>query len=201
MAKRIDYYLSLNSPWAYLGSTRLEQIAARHGAEIIIKPVDFGRVFPNSGGLPLAKRAPQRQAYRMMELKRWREHLQMPLTLQPKHFPMAEGLAAHMVTAARMRYGSGPAIRLAHAVLRALWAEEKNTADPAVLQSICGDIGLDGAALMAAAQQPETIRQYEQDTEEAMARGIFGAPSFVVNDEIFWGQDRLEFLDRALARA
>ena len=100
MSKTIDYYLTLRSPWAYLGSRRLEEIAARHGAEIAVKPVDYGTIFPRTGGLPLPKRAPERQAYRLVELRRWRAHLDMPLNLHPAHFAVDENLAARVVMAA-----------------------------------------------------------------------------------------------------
>src|SRR4029078_6492345 len=99
MAKHVDYYVSLNSPWTYLASKRLEAMAAKHGADVTIWPVDFGAVFAASGGFPLPKRSPQRQAYRMMELKRWRDHLGIKLTLEPKFFPADEGPAARCVIA------------------------------------------------------------------------------------------------------
>ncbi len=197
MSKTIDYYLSVISPWAYLGSQRLEAIAARHGAEIKTMPVSFAVVFPRTGGLPLPKRAPERQAYRMMELKRWRSHLDLPLTLQLKHFPIDESLAARMVVAAEQAEGSG--LALAHRLLRATWAEERSIAEPETLKALATELGLDGEALLTAAETPEVAEAYAAQTEAAIARGVFGAPTYVYRDELFWGQDRLEFLDRALA--
>src|SRR5690606_34837618 len=117
---RIDYYLSHNSPWAYLGSARFAAIAARAGAEVNIRPVDFSRIFPQSGGLPLPKRAPQRQAYRLVELARWRDHLKVPLTLHPKAFPSPEGTRVGMVLALREAAGHAAAMRLSHGFLAAL---------------------------------------------------------------------------------
>jgi len=131
MAKHVDYYVSLNSPWTYLGSKRFEAIAQKHGADVTVWPVDFGSVFAVSGGLPLPKRAPQRQAYRMMELKRWRDHLGVKTTLEPKFFPANEVPAAKCVIALREQGRMADAIKVAHAVLAALWAEEKNTGDTA----------------------------------------------------------------------
>src|SRR6266481_2280478 len=168
MAKHVDYYVSLNSPWAYLGSKRFEVIARKHGADVTIWPVDFGSVFAVSGGLPLPKRAPQRQAYRMMELKRWRDHLGVKLTL-------------------------------AHAVLAALWTEEKNTGDPATLRSIIAACGLDAEAVIKASEAPALGDKREAYTKHAISQGVFGAPSFVIDGEIFWGQDRLDFVERKLA--
>ena len=198
MAAQIDYYFSLNSPWTYLGATRFEAMVGRHSARVAVTPVDFGQIFPQSGGLPLAKRAPQRQAYRLVELRRWRDHLGVPLTLQPKFFPANENLGARLVTAARE--AGLNAMALAHAILRALWAEERNTADPDTLRAIVKACGLDDSALFAAAETEAIKASYQAGTDRALAAQVFGAPSYVLNGEIFWGQDRLEFLERALAK-
>lgn len=199
MAKHVDYYLSLNSPWAYLASRRFEAIASRHGADVTIWPVDFGSVFAVSGGLPLPKRSPQRQAYRMMELKRWREHLGIKLTLEPKFFPANESLAANCVIALREQGRMADAIKLAHAVLAALWAEEKNTGDPATLREIAAGCGLDADAVIKSGQAPEIAAKREAYTRHAIEQSVFGAPFFVIDGERFWGQDRLDFVDRKLA--
>ncbi len=196
MSKSIDYYLSLRSPWAYLGSVRLEEIAARHGAEITVKPVDYGTIFPQTGGLPLPKRAPARQAYRLVELRRWRARLGLPLNLEPKGFAVDEAPAARLVIAAGE--SGGDPLRLAHAVLRAVWTEERSIDDPATLQAIAEETGHDGGALLALAERPETTAAYEALTQEALSRGVFGAPTYVYKDELFWGQDRIDFLEEAL---
>lgn len=198
MRKVVDYYCSLVSPWTYLGGPRLEEIARRAGAAVDCKPVDFGKVFPVSGGLPLARRAPQRQAYRLVELKRWRDFLGMGLNLRPRHFPAPEDLAAGVVIAAK-RAGAD-AGRLSHAILRAVWAEERDVADAGTLRAIAGENGLDGAALLAAAGTDAVWEEYAANTAEAIGQGVFGAPSYVYRGELFWGQDRLDFLERALAR-
>ena len=199
MVKTVDYYFSPISPWTYLGHARFADMAQRHGAVIRVKPVDFGKVFPVSGGLPLAKRAPQRQAYRLVELKRFRDHLKLPLNLQPKFFPAPADLAAQYIVAAGRSGGSAAALRLAGAVLRACWAEERNIADAETLNALCREQGMDAAALAAAAQSDAVKAEYEGNTQEAVARNVFGAPSYVIDGEIFWGQDRLEFVERALA--
>jgi len=198
MAAQIDYYLSLNSPWTYLGAARFEAIVTRHGATVAVMPVDFGQIFAQSGGLPLAKRAPQRQAYRLVELARWRDHLGLPLTLKPKYFPAHENLAARLVVATRE--AGVDALGLAHAILRALWAEERNTGDPATLDEIARARGLEAAALFNAAESEAIKARYQADTARAMAANVFGAPSYVLDGEIFWGQDRLDFLGRALSK-
>ncbi len=197
MSKVVDYYLTLISPWTYLGSQRFAEIVQRHGAEVRVTPVNFGEVFPRTGGLPLAKRAPERQAYRMMELKRWREHLGIPINLEPKFFPANDRLAACMVLAAGET--GGKPLELAQAFGKAVWEEERNIADEETCKAIAGETGHDGDALLAKAQEEATQKRYETQTEEAISRGVFGAPSYVYKDEIFWGQDRLDFLERALA--
>ena len=195
-AKLVDYYLSPASPWTYLGHGRFTVIARRHGATINVKPVDYGVIFPQSGGLPLGKRAPQRQAYRLAELARWKQHLGVPLTLEPKFFPVDATRAAYVIVAAAP-LGVDAQLRLAGALMRALWAEEKNLADEAQLEAIARAAGFDAAALLDRAAQAK--ESYEAYTREALARGVFGAPTYAYRDELFWGQDRLEFLDRAMA--
>jgi len=200
MAQHIDYYVSLNSPWTHLGAARIEAFAAKYGASMRIFPVDFGTVFAGSGGLPLPKRAPQRQAYRMQELRRWRDHLGIPINLQPKFFPSSEALTSGRVIALRETQGNAPAIKLAHAVLRAVWQDEQNPADPATLAALIAACGLDADAVIQLGAEPRWAEQRTSDTQAALDRGVFGAPSYVIGDEIFWGQDRLEFVERHLAR-
>lgn len=196
---QIDYYVSLNSPWTYMASARIEQYAAQYDAELRIWPVDFGVVFAGSGGLPLPKRSPQRQAYRMMELKRWKAELGLPFNLQPKGFPCSEELSAACVIALRETQGQAPAIRVAHRVLKALWEEEAVPGEERVLARLVAECGLDAAAVLALGREPRWAAMRARDTEAALARGVFGAPSFVIGDEIFWGQDRLHFVERKLA--
>lgn len=197
MAKHVDYYLSLNSPWAFLASRRFEAIAAKHKADVTIWPVDFGSVFAVSGGAPLPKRAPQRQAYRMMELKRWRDHLGIKLTLEPKFFPHDEVPAAKCVIALREQGRMADAIKLAHAVLAAVWVEDRTPADPATLKAILGECGLDADAVLKASEGMAAKR--EAYTKHAIDQSVFGAPFFVIDGERFWGQDRIDFVERKLA--
>jgi 2-hydroxychromene-2-carboxylate isomerase len=199
MAKLIDYYFTPISPYTYLGHERFLEIAARHGATIAVKPVDYGRIFPVSGGLPLKQRAPQRQAYRLTELERWSKHLGKALTLKPKFFPVSPDVAAKWIIAAQAR-GDADALRLAGALLRAVWAEERDISDEPTLASIATEQRLDPALLAASAASPDAASRYDALTQEAIDRRIFGAPTYVYRDELFWGQDRLDFLDRALAK-
>jgi 2-hydroxychromene-2-carboxylate isomerase len=197
MAKRIDYYFSPMSPWTYLGHERFVQIARKHGAQVDVKPVDYGRIFPTSGGLPLAKRAPQRQKYRLVELERWRKHLGVPLVIQPKYFPYDAALASRMILAARA-LGQDSALALAGAILKGCWAQERDMAQEPELEAAAKAANLDGASLIAKAKQPGMQAEYDRLTEEAIGRDVFGAPTYVCDGELFWGQDRLDFLERAL---
>jgi len=198
MTNSIDCYLSLNSPYAYLGSRQLERIARAHRVPIRIMPIDFSVVFPKTGGLPLPKRAPARQAYRLVELERWARHRDMPLNLHPKYFPAPELAAACAVIGAEET--GGDPVRLAHAILKAVWAEDRNIADTGVLNALAGETGHLGLNIMAKAFDPATRQRYKDYTEQALELGIFGAPTYAYDGELFWGQDRLEFLDRALNR-
>lgn len=147
--KTIDYYFAPSSPWTYLGHQRLAAIAAKHEAAIRVMPVDIaGRVFPTSGGLPLPQRAPQRQAYRLVELRRWSNHLGIALNLQPRYFPPKGHDAARLIILADLEAGSDAAMALAFAVMQALWAEDKDTADSAVLAALADRCGLPGARLV-----------------------------------------------------
>jgi 2-hydroxychromene-2-carboxylate isomerase len=197
MPRTIDYYFTVASPWAYLGHERFVAIAQRRGATVAVKPVDLGRIFPVSGGLPLPKRAPQRQAYRLVELARWRDYLGIPINLQPKFSTPADPAARWILAAAEL--GSRPALALAGAIMRARWAEERDVADDATLAAIAVATGLD-AGLAAQAASPAIAARFDALTQEAIDRQVFGAPTYVCDGELFWGQDRLDFLDRKLAQ-
>ena len=199
MSKQVDYYLTPISPFVYLGHDRFVAIARRHAATIAVKPINVGQVFPVSGGLPLSKRAPQRQAYRLVELKRWSSYLRMPLNLHPAHFPVSGDLASRYVLAA-LEQGVESALDLVGAVGRAVWSEERDVADPETLDDMARARGLDAAALAERANAPDIEMRYAVLTQEAIDRGVFGAPTYVYSGELFWGQDRLDFLDRALAK-
>ncbi|HEU4458890.1 MAG TPA: 2-hydroxychromene-2-carboxylate isomerase [Methylibium sp.] len=210
MAQRIDYYFAPHSPWTYLGHLRFWDIARKSGVPIRVLPVDLGQVFPVSGGLPLAKRAPQRQAYRLVELARFSAWLHAPLNLQPKYFPVNPDDAARLIIAVDRHDGCDAAMALADTLLRAVWVKDLNIADEAVLAAALAERELP-AERLAASHTQAVQERYEADSQAAIDAGVFGAPSYVVIDEqrgdggaaeIFWGQDRLDFLERRLrARA
>ena len=200
MPVAIDYYMTLNSPWTYLGSAPLAEMARRNGATVNVKPCMFGPIFEQTGGLPLPKRSPQRRAYRMMELKRWRELRGVPLTLEPKHFPCDDAAATRLVIAARLK--GRDAHRLSLELGRALWEREESLADPAAIAAAAERAGLDAVELRAIGPADAELDEiHEQFTRDALQAGVFGAPSYVLpSGEIFWGQDRLELLERALRK-
>jgi 2-hydroxychromene-2-carboxylate isomerase len=198
MPKIVDYYFSPMSPWTYLGHLRFAGLLARFAARVNVKPVDYGRIFPVSGGLPLKQRAAQRQAYRLIELRRWREHLGVQLNLEPKYFPYTTEAASFMIIAADQKRGADAAMQLAYGLMQACWVQERNCADAATLDQVAAAAGLDGAELRA--QEREAKAAYDAYTQEAIERQVFGAPTYAVDGELFWGQDRLDFVKRALTR-
>ena len=199
MGRTVDYYFAPQSPWAYLGHQRFADIARRAGASIRVMPIDLGgKVFPISGGLPLGQRAPQRQAYRLVELQRFSEHLGAPLNLKPKYFPVGGDDAARLIIAADLALGSDAAMALAGAVMAACWAQERHIADEKVLVQLLAEQGLPAIVLEKSHSQAAQER-YDAFTQAAIDAGVFGAPSYVIDGEIFWGQDRLDFVERALS--
>lgn len=199
MDKTIEYYFFASSPYAYLGHRRFVDIARRHGAAVLVRPIDATRVFPVSGGLPLAKRAPQRVTYRAVELKRWREFLGLPLNIAPKFFPVAADAASRLIIAAD-EVSTEAALEVAGRLLAAVWSEERDIAEQVTLLSIAQAAGLDAAALLARSGAPQIQSRYEQYTQQAIEAQVFGAPTYRYRGEPFWGQDRLDFLERALAQ-
>lgn len=198
MGKTITYFLTPQSPFAYLGHERLVAIAKAKDAPIDIKPFDLGKVFSVSGGLPLSKRAPQRQAYRLAELARWSAHLQVPLNPNPKFFPVPPEQAARLIIAARTSLGADASLVIAGAIMRALWAEDRNIADDATLVQVADLAGFDGRMLLKSAETTGVQEQFDKNTDEAIAANVFGAPWYLVDGEGYWGQDRLDFVERAL---
>ena len=196
-------FYSLSSPWAYFAGPKLQDIVRRHHVTLVLKPYDFQAIAAVTGRVPLRTRPEPRRSYHTLELERWRDYLGMPLVLHPTHYPWVvtdpdwNKRPGWMVIAAQARGLDG--FRLSHALLRALWAEQRNTADAEVRRAIAEENGMDGAALVAAETSPEVQTLYQRFTDEAVQNGVFGAPTFILNGERFWGQDRLEFLDRALA--
>jgi 2-hydroxychromene-2-carboxylate isomerase len=200
MSKVCEYYFAPQSPWSYLGHERLLALAKQYDVQIEMKPVDLAKIFSVSGGLPLAKRSPQRQAHRLLELQRWSAHLDLPLNPQPKFFPVAGDPAAKLIIATKFAHGTDAALSLTTAIMRALWVDDKNIMDADTLIALANIAGHDGAALLKASETSAVQNEYEQFTSDAMAASVFGMPWYVVDGEAFWGQDRLDFVERALQK-
>jgi 2-hydroxychromene-2-carboxylate isomerase len=193
----IDYYFAPNSPFVYLGHARFTAIAKAAAASVRVLPIDLGKVFSVSGGLPLGKRAPQRQAYRLLELPRWSEWLGVPLNPQPRFFPVAADDAARLIIAVDQHDGTDAAMALIAAVTQAVWAQERNIADADTLAALLAEQGL-ASKRLDESRTAEVQARYEANTQRAIDAGVFGAPSYVVDGELFWGQDRLDFVERRL---
>lgn len=194
----IDYYFGTQSPWTYLAGDRLERIAARHGAQITYKPLDLMQLFDRTGGVRPADRHPSRLEYRDQELNRWAAHLGLPLNPRPAHWPVNTAPSSYAVIAAA-KAGGGDLAALVQSFPRAVWAEELNIADDAVIRDKLAATGFDpelaNSGLFIGAQV------YERNLEDAVEAGVFGAPFYILRDSgaRFWGQDRLDFLDSHLA--
>lgn len=197
MRPLIDYFLSPASPWTYFGHDRFVEIARRHRADVRVAPIALTKVFPVSGGLPLAKRPPQRQAYRLVEMDRWSAHLGLPIMKHPTHFPVDDTKAALRILAAD-RVGVDP-LDVAGALLAGLWRDDGDLNDDDALDQMLARAGLPAADLAIAADARGIAEARDQLTEEAIAAEVFGVPTYRFDGELFWGQDRLDFLDRALA--
>lgn len=197
MSRTIDYYFTFVSPWAYIGHNAFADLAKRHGVSVRYKPVALGTVFPESGGLPLAKRHPLRVRYRTVELLRWREKRGLHFHLKPAHWPFEPTFADCVAVALA---GSGADVEpFARSAFAAVFEEERDLKNPTVVEKLLRDSGADATAIMKNAVSPATKAAYEANTQEALAAGVFGSPSYVLDGEVFWGQDRLELLDDALA--
>ena len=199
MSHSVDYYFAPQSPWAYLGHQRFQNSLKKSGASVRVMPIDLGgKVFPISGGLPLGQRAPQRQAYRLTELARFSKWLGAPLHLKPTFFPVSGDDAAKLIIAVDMAVGADAAMNISGAVLSAVWSQQRNIADEKTLAELLHEQHLPAACLEQTYSQAVHER-YESYTQMAIDAGVFGAPSYVLAGEIFWGQDRLDFVERALA--
>jgi 2-hydroxychromene-2-carboxylate isomerase len=196
MPRRIDYFFTLVSPWAYIGHRLFVEAARRYDAAIAYRPVAINEVFAETGGLPLAKRHPARQAYRMIELQRWREKRGLAFHLRPKHWPFNAD-RANCAILAIVAAGGDPAA-FAQSVFTGVWEREENLGDDATLSRLVSEAGFEPQAILGDTDRSDIRALYEKNRSEAIALGAFGSPCYVLNGEVFWGQDRLELLEDAL---
>jgi 2-hydroxychromene-2-carboxylate isomerase len=196
MPRQIDYYFSLQSPWAYIGHKLFRDAVGAHGLVVNHKPVVLVDLFSETGGLPLLKRHPVRQRYRLVELQRWRDRRGLKFHLQPANWPFNARLADGLVIAAiEAGHDPDPFLRRAFA---AVWEDELNLADAATLVRLADASGLPGSALVERSGSDDVGKVYEQNRQDALAADVFGSPAYVLDGEVFWGQDRIELLGDAL---
>ncbi|MFI5011963.1 MAG: 2-hydroxychromene-2-carboxylate isomerase [Hyphomicrobiales bacterium] len=193
---QIDYWFSLASPWAFLGHDPFLKLAEAHDVAVIYKPVFLPEVFKETGGLPLPQRAPARQRYRVLELQRWREFRGVPLKLKPRHWPFDPKLADCCVTAIAEAGGDPSAFM--RAIWQSSWIAEEDCAPEEKLAELLSRTGHDAEDVLAAAKTQEIRELYAARAREAIASGVIGSPCYVLGGEVFWGQDRLDLLARAL---
>ena len=196
MARHIDYYFSTQSPWAYIGHALFEDVAKANNLKVNYKPVTLVEVFAETGGLPLAKRHPARQRYRFLELQRWRDKRGLQFHLKPKHWPFNARLADGMVIAA-IEAGQNPEPFLRRAY-KAVWEQQLDLGDAAIIAKLADESGLPGAKLVARSPSDEIRAAYNKNRDDAITAGVFGSPAWVLDGEVFWGQDRIELLVDAL---
>ena len=193
----VNYFYSHVSPWTYLGHQRFLDMAKKHGFGVDFVPLTLAKIFPVSGGLPLGKRAPQRQAYRMWELKRWPTVLGIKINIKPKYFPVDDSPSAKM--ALLIQRDGGDISKLSLGFMSAVWQEERSITDRGTLIEITNNYGFDGEALYEESLGEEAKKLLEINCTRANEANVFGAPTYVVDGEPFWGQDRLELLERVLS--
>jgi len=196
MSRQVDYYFSFSSPWAYIGHKAFRDVVDSYGLKVNHKPVILVDLFSETGGLPLIKRHPVRQRYRLVELQRWRDKRGLNFHFQPKHVPLNARLADGAVIAA-IELGLEPDPFLRRG-FKAVWEDELNLADPAVVAKIADDAGLPGDRLVERSGSDEISAAYEQNRQDAITADVFGSPVYVLDGEVFWGQDRIELLADAL---
>jgi len=197
---KIEYYYGVPSPFTYLGSLQFQAIAKKYSAEIIEKPCDLvGGVFAKTGGIPVPQRSPQRQKYRLDEIKRWSNFLNININIKPKFFPPKDPhIPAKFTIAANLL---GTKVLFGHELLKQLWSEEKDISDEKNIETVSNIFKINFRELSILATSERVSKIYTDNTEEAIEKNVFGAPTYIFNNELFWGQDRLEFLERALKNA
>jgi 2-hydroxychromene-2-carboxylate isomerase len=196
MPRQVDYYFSLQSPWAYIGHKTFQGLVSAYDFKVNYKPVVLVDLFSETGGLPLMKRHPVRQRYRMVELQRWRDKRGLEFHLQPAHWPFNARLADGVVIAA-LEQGLDPDRYLQRA-FAGVWEDQLNLADPAVITKLAEESGLPGKQLVERSGSDDISATYEQNRQDALSADVFGSPVYVLDGEVFWGQDRLELLEDAL---
>ena len=191
--------MSHGSPWTFLGHKRINKIALENNYELIIMPVNYGEVFPATGGLPVNKRSIQRQKYRLQELARWSEFLKVKLNTEPKFFPSRSLLPSLAIISAKLlKYEN--VMDIAYRIMEALWVKELDIDDEKNLKSVISKLTPSAEELIDFSKQDVVSNEIKKNTEKALKSSVFGAPTYIIDDEVFWGQDRLDFVERYIKR-
>ena len=197
--KKIEYYMSHGSPWTYLGHKRINKIASENNCELIIMPVNYGEVFPSTGGLPVNKRSVERQKYRLQELARWSEFLKIKLNTEPQFFP-SRSMTASMVIISAKLLNYENVMDIAYKIMEGLWVKQLDIDDEDTLKSIISRLIPSAEELIDYSKQEIVSNEIKKNTEKALKSSVFGAPTYIIDDEVFWGQDRLDFVERYIKR-
>ena len=195
----IDYFMSHGSPWTFLGHNRVYNIVKEFNVQLNMYPVNYGEIFPVSGGLPVFKRPLQRQKIRLQELKRWAEFLNINLIPEPKFFPSKSLLPSLLIIAAKIMKTSKD-FELASNIMNALWVKELHVDDENTLKNIMNKLELDSEVLLSFAKSQECENIFKEYTKIAIEKNVFGAPTYIIEDQVYWGQDRLDFIERHLLK-
>ena len=194
----INYFMSHGSPWTFLGHNRLGKIIKKFNVKLNMYPVNYGEIFPISGGLPVSKRPPQRQKLRLQELKRWGEFLRVNLIPQPKFFPSKSLLPSLIIIAAKIKK-TNKDFDLAQNIMNALWVQDLDIDDENILSKILQQTDLSSKEILSFAKSDECKNLFEEYTNLAIKENVFGAPTYILEDQVYWGQDRLDFVERHLS--
>jgi len=198
MSKTIDYFLSPMSPWVYLGHEPLHTLLDKFNAAVNVIPIDPGKLFAATGGVPVAQRPIQRQKYRLAELKRWKSFLGSPIIIEPAHFPYNPALVSLVVVATVNEYGAQKAMELTLCLMKGCWVEDRNMGLTEEVKKSIESCDLNSDDLLELASNDQTSKDLEKNTQHAIEAGVFGAPTYIINGELYWGQDRLDFVQRSL---
>ena len=197
--KIIEYYMSHGSPWTFLGHKRINKIASQNDFELNIMPVNYGEIFPVSGGLPVNKRPVQRQQYRLQELLRWSEFLKIRLNPEPKFFPSRSLLPSLIIISAKLLNYEN-LMEIAYKIMEGLWLKELNIDDEKTLKNILSKLTSSSEELIEFAKEEIVLKEMKMNTKKALKSSVFGAPTYIIDDQVFWGQDRLDFVERYIRR-
>ena len=196
MTKILDYYFATPSPWAYFATPRIKKIQEKYNLKINWKPCNLAKIFSINGTLNVKDRPLPVQINRLNELKRWSDFLNMPNSIKPKYFPV-DPTISHKIIIIAQNKNMDP-FDITFTFMKSVWADEKDITDDETIKNICKQNNISSDSILDEANSSEINNQYLKNTEEALKNNVWGSPTFIYNNELFWGQDRIEFLERAI---